>query len=114
MWNVFDTTFIVITAIYLILRLKGLSSGDRELYLSSRSNSTPDQVGVRFITDSTSDLGFDILACGACILFPRSGSDAIYFCVCSQGLFRLAFFLVSDNVVILCVSAFFPSFSMSH
>jgi hypothetical protein len=34
MWNVFDTTFIVITAIYLILRLKGLLSGDRELYLS--------------------------------------------------------------------------------
>lgn len=31
MWNVFDTTFIVITAIYLILRLRGLLSGDREL-----------------------------------------------------------------------------------
>ncbi len=31
MWNVFDSTFIVITTLYLILRVKGLSSGDREL-----------------------------------------------------------------------------------
>ena len=35
----------------------------------------------------TSDLAFDILACGACILFPR-----------------LVFFLIKDNVVILAVS----------
>lgn len=34
----------------------------------------------------TSDLAFDILACGACILFPR-----------------LVFFLIKDNVIILAV-----------
>ncbi|KAH9972144.1 hypothetical protein BGW80DRAFT_1474791 [Lactifluus volemus] len=66
MWNVFDTAFIVVTALYLILRVKGLLFGD----------------------PSASDLGFDILACGACILFPR-----------------LAFFLVSNNVVILALRA---------
>jgi hypothetical protein len=71
MWNIFDTAFVVITALYIILRWKGLSTGDR----------------------SMSDLGFDILACGACILFPR-----------------LAFFMVSNNVVILYVFGC-PSFS---
>ena len=30
MWNVFDSSFIVVTTLYLILRLKGLFSGDRE------------------------------------------------------------------------------------
>ena len=30
MWNVFDSAFIVITALYLVLRVKGLSSGNRE------------------------------------------------------------------------------------
>lgn len=41
-------------------------------------------------TDSpaTSDLAFDILACGACIMFPR-----------------LVFFAIKDNLVILAVSA---------
>ncbi|KAH9989483.1 hypothetical protein BJV77DRAFT_1151491 [Russula vinacea] len=71
MWNVFDTAFVVITALYLILRLKGLSSGDTSL----------------------SDLGFDILSCGACILFPR-----------------LAFFMVSNNVVILALRAMTAEF----
>lgn len=36
---------------------------------------------------TTSDLAFDILACGACILFPR-----------------LVFFLIKDHVVIIAVS----------
>jgi len=71
MWNIFDTAFVVITALYIILRWKGLSTGVR----------------------STSDLGFDILACGACILFPR-----------------LAFFMVSNNVVILALRAMTAEF----
>ncbi|KAI9463324.1 hypothetical protein BJY52DRAFT_79038 [Lactarius psammicola] len=71
MWNVFDSAFIVVTTLYLVLRVKGLSSGD----------------------PSTSDLGFDILACGACILFPR-----------------LAFFMVSNNVVIFALRAMTAEF----
>ncbi|KAI0300759.1 hypothetical protein BC826DRAFT_1096100 [Russula brevipes] len=71
MWNVFDTAFIVVTALYLILRVKGLVYED----------------------PSASDLGFDILACGACILFPR-----------------LAFFIVSNNVVILALRAMTAEF----
>jgi hypothetical protein len=41
------------------------------------------------VSDSpkTSDLAFDILACAACILFPR-----------------LVFYVIKDNVVILAVS----------
>ncbi len=31
MWNVFDSAFIAVTTLYLVLRMKGLSSGDREL-----------------------------------------------------------------------------------
>ncbi|KAH9177399.1 hypothetical protein EDB89DRAFT_2112315 [Lactarius sanguifluus] len=71
MWNVFDSTFIVVTTLYLVLRVKGLSSGD----------------------NSTSELGFDILACGACIIFPR-----------------LAFFMVSNNVVIFALRAMTAEF----
>jgi hypothetical protein len=37
MWNVFDTAFIVVTALYLILRVKGLLSGDRGLSLIPNS-----------------------------------------------------------------------------
>ncbi|KAH8980895.1 hypothetical protein EDB92DRAFT_1899322 [Lactarius akahatsu] len=71
MWNIFDSTFIVVTTLYLVLRVKGLSSGD----------------------NSTSELGFDILACGACIIFPR-----------------LAFFMVSNNVVIFALRAMTAEF----
>jgi hypothetical protein len=78
MWNVFDTAFILITAVYLILRVKGLSSGNRELYLASRSDNTLHDE-LRFITASYSDLAFDILACGACIIFPRSSNDSVNF-----------------------------------
>lgn len=79
MWNVFDTAFVVTTALYLILRYKGLSSGNCELYLVSTSDSSPHLVGPLFTIASASDLGFDILACGACILFPRSDSYLFYF-----------------------------------
>ena len=79
MWNVFDTAFVVTTALYLILRYKGLSSGSSELYLASTSDSPPHLVGPLFTIATASDLGFDILACGACILFPRSDSYLFYF-----------------------------------
>ncbi|THH21422.1 hypothetical protein EW146_g156 [Bondarzewia mesenterica] len=42
---------------------------------------------------SSSELGFDVLACGACILFPR-----------------LAFFLVSNNVVVLALRGMIAEF----
>jgi hypothetical protein len=31
MWNIFDTAFVLITALYIILRWKGLSTGNSEL-----------------------------------------------------------------------------------
>jgi hypothetical protein len=49
MWNVFDFSFTVIFFVYLVLRLKALTDGNVIM----------------------SGLAFDILACGACILFPR-------------------------------------------
>ena len=110
MWNVFDTAFVVTTALYLILRYKGLSSGSSELYLASTSDSLPHLVGPLFTIATASDLGFDILACGACILFPRSDSYLFYFGVDLQLSIRLAFFLVSNNVVILYVLGC-PSFT---
>ncbi|KAI5119644.1 hypothetical protein M0805_009005 [Coniferiporia weirii] len=64
MWNVFDTSFLLIFLTYFGLRMKGLAQGNHYL----------------------SDLAFDILACGACILFPR-----------------LAFFAIKNNVVILAL-----------
>jgi hypothetical protein len=68
MWNVFDTSFVVVFLCYIGLRIKGLAYGDLQ----------------------ASDMAFNVLACGACILFPR-----------------LAFFAVSNNVVVLyvCVSS---------
>ncbi|GBE88279.1 hypothetical protein BKA93DRAFT_827390 [Sparassis latifolia] len=71
MWNVFDTSFIIIFFTYLALRIKGLICHDL----------------------NSSDLAFDILACGACILFPR-----------------LAFFAVSNNVVVLALRAMIADF----
>lgn len=69
----------------------------------STSDSPPHPVGLLFTIGSTSDLGFDILACGACILFPRSDSDPFCFGANWQLPVRLAFFMVSNNVVILYV-----------
>ncbi|KAI0750131.1 hypothetical protein C8Q80DRAFT_1233043 [Daedaleopsis nitida] len=71
LWNVFDTSFVVIFLIYLGFRIKGLHTGD----------------------SAASDFAFDVLACGACILFPR-----------------LAFFAVSNNVVVLALRAMMAEF----
>ncbi|KAF9024917.1 hypothetical protein BDZ89DRAFT_1161975 [Hymenopellis radicata] len=71
MWNVFDFSFILVFLIYLGLRMKGLSDGNT----------------------GYSDMAFDVLACGACILFPR-----------------LAFFAVSNNVVILSLREMIAQF----
>jgi hypothetical protein len=49
LWNAFDFSFIVVFIGYLTLRIKGLSNDD----------------------PATSNMAFDVLSCGACILFPR-------------------------------------------
>ncbi|KAJ7931371.1 receptor-activated Ca2+-permeable cation channel [Mycena leptocephala] len=71
MWNVFDTSFVLVFLCYIGMRIKGLSYGDL----------------------AASELAFDVLACGACILFPR-----------------LAFFAVSNNVVVLSLRAMIAEF----
>ncbi|KAK1924838.1 hypothetical protein DB88DRAFT_534891 [Papiliotrema laurentii] len=70
-WNVFDLSYIAVFLMYLVLRCIALASHSTQ----------------------TSDLAFDILACGACILFPR-----------------LVFFLIRDNVVILALKAMIARF----
>ncbi|KAG8906384.1 hypothetical protein FRB99_006979 [Tulasnella sp. 403] len=64
MWNGFDLSFLVLFLVYFILRMRG--------YVTKN--------------DYLNDLAFDILSCGACILFPR-----------------VAFFFISNNVVIVYV-----------
>ncbi|KAF4614239.1 hypothetical protein D9613_007732 [Agrocybe pediades] len=71
MWNAFDFSFIVVFLTYLGLRVQGLSTNN----------------------EAASDMAFDILACGACILFPR-----------------LAFFAVSNNTVVLSLRAMIAQF----
>ncbi|KAL7278976.1 hypothetical protein ACG7TL_006808 [Trametes sanguinea] len=71
LWNVFDSSFIVIFLVYLGYRIKGLTQND----------------------PAASDFAFDVLACGACILFPR-----------------LAFFAVSNNVIVLALRAMIADF----
>ncbi|KAI0368811.1 hypothetical protein BV20DRAFT_968928 [Pilatotrama ljubarskyi] len=71
LWNVFDSSFIVIFLVYLGYRIKGLTHND----------------------PAASDFAFDVLACGACILFPR-----------------LAFFAVSNNVIVLALRAMIADF----
>ncbi|KZT73077.1 hypothetical protein DAEQUDRAFT_684684 [Daedalea quercina L-15889] len=71
MWNVFDTSFVAVVFAYLGFRIEGLVYHDAD----------------------ASEMGFDILACGACILFPR-----------------LAFFAVSNNVVVLALRAMIADF----
>ncbi|KAI0671407.1 hypothetical protein C8Q78DRAFT_1028773 [Trametes maxima] len=71
LWNVFDSSFIVIFLVYLGYRIRGLVNSD----------------------PAASDFAFDVLACGACILFPR-----------------LAFFAVSNNVIVLALRAMIADF----
>ncbi|KAJ7052582.1 receptor-activated Ca2+-permeable cation channel [Mycena amicta] len=71
MWNVFDTSFVLIFLCYAGMRIKGLAYSDL----------------------AASDMAFDVLACGACILFPR-----------------LAFFMVSNNVIVLSLRAMIAEF----
>lgn len=71
MWNVFDSVFILLFFVYLVIRLNALASNDV----------------------ATSELAFDILSCGACILFPR-----------------LAFFAVNNTVVVLSLRAMISEF----
>ncbi|KAG1821906.1 uncharacterized protein BJ212DRAFT_1334451 [Suillus subaureus] len=70
-WNVFDTSFVVIFLGYLVLRVKGLLDDDAKM----------------------SQLAFDLLACGCCVLAPR-----------------LAFFAISNNVVVLALRAMTAEF----
>ncbi|KIY63536.1 hypothetical protein CYLTODRAFT_426026 [Cylindrobasidium torrendii FP15055 ss-10] len=71
MWNAFDAAFLGVFFIYLGFRIRGLVSGDAYY----------------------SETAFDVLACAACILFPR-----------------LAFFTVSNNVVILSLRVMIKQF----
>ncbi|KIK59794.1 hypothetical protein GYMLUDRAFT_44251 [Collybiopsis luxurians FD-317 M1] len=71
MWNVFDTTFLGIFSTYLVLRIRGVAYNDQ----------------------ASSEMAFDILACGACILLPR-----------------LAFFAVKNTVIVLALRAMIAEF----
>ncbi|KAG8913899.1 hypothetical protein FRC01_004332, partial [Tulasnella sp. 417] len=73
MWNGFDLSFIFLFLIYFGCRLRGLTEHD----------------------DKLNDLAFDVLACGACILFPR-----------------VAFFFISNHVVIVALRAMIVQFSL--
>ncbi|KAJ7494620.1 receptor-activated Ca2+-permeable cation channel [Mycena galericulata] len=70
-WNAFDTSFCFVFLCYIAMRIKGLAHGDL----------------------AASTMAFEVLACGACILFPR-----------------LAFFAVSNNVVVLSLRAMIAEF----
>lgn len=70
-WNVFDTSFVIIFLGYLALRVKGLWDDDAKI----------------------SQLAFDLLSCGCCVLAPR-----------------LAFYAMSNNVVILALRAMTSEF----
>ncbi|KAG6868676.1 hypothetical protein C0993_012179 [Termitomyces sp. T159_Od127] len=68
LWNVFDFSFIAIFLAYMVLRLKGINHDDSKTdswcLRTVPSNTVP--------TVAASDLAFDVLSCGACVLFPRS------------------------------------------
>ncbi|KAH7910209.1 hypothetical protein BJ138DRAFT_1153472 [Hygrophoropsis aurantiaca] len=70
-WNVFDSSFVLVVLAYIVFRIKGLLSHD----------------------DDTGQFAFDLLACGACILLPR-----------------LAFYAISNNVVVLALRAMISEF----
>ncbi|KIR25457.1 nonselective cation channel [Cryptococcus deuterogattii LA55] len=70
-WNAFDLGYIAIFLLYFGLRVIALASHSTK----------------------TSDLAFDILACAACITFPR-----------------LVFFMIRENVVILALRGMVASF----
>ncbi|EAU85471.1 hypothetical protein CC1G_06372 [Coprinopsis cinerea okayama7 len=90
-WNAFDFTFILIFLAYVVLRIQGLSNGNCTLLILS--SYVPPYKTICAAVE-TSAMAFDVLACGACILFPR-----------------LAFFFVSDNLVILSLRAMIVQFA---
>ena len=65
MWNGVDVGFIIIFIAYLSLRIKGLTHNDRKRH--SRSSFLKAQL----FAVAASEMAFDVLACGACLLFPR-------------------------------------------
>ncbi|PPQ91007.1 hypothetical protein CVT25_013932 [Psilocybe cyanescens] len=71
MWNAFDFAFIAVFLAYFGMRVHGLRIGDLAMC----------------------DMAFDVLACGACILFPR-----------------LAFLAVSNKLIVLSLRAMIVQF----
>ena len=67
-WNVFDLSFVVVFIGYLTLRIKGLSHHDRKTGLLSISQPKPT---AKLYLVAASEMAFQVLCCGACILFPR-------------------------------------------
>lgn len=102
MWNVFDTTFIVITALYLILRLKGLSSGDSESYFIFTSNRPLIWLG-RYYYSLFVWLGLWHSRLWGLHPLSKVWWRPNLFRYRLTPLVRLAFFMVSNNVVILYV-----------
>lgn len=73
MWNAFDTSFLIITFAYLVLRVRGLITQDGVYqFLRYKPRCTKDPC-----KDRISDMAFDVLACGACVLFPRYANKSV-------------------------------------
>ncbi|KAG2362718.1 hypothetical protein BDR07DRAFT_1450997 [Suillus spraguei] len=89
-WNVFDTSFVIIFLGYLVLRVKGLWDNDAKM----------------------SQLAFDLLACGCCVLAPRAlramTAEFIFFIgiavVCFSGIF-LTLYTLGNSLLTFPIQA---------
>ncbi|KAG1718614.1 hypothetical protein EDD22DRAFT_941773 [Suillus occidentalis] len=103
-WNVFDTSFVIIFLGYLVLRAKGLWDDNAKI----------------------SQLAFDLLACGCCVLAPRALramiAEFIFFigvaAVCFSGILLTLYTLASGtwtirNIAWLMVQIWFGSTYLS-
>lgn len=67
-WNVFDFSFVVVFIGYLTLRIKGLGHNDRK---TSLLFILKPKLTAKIYLVAASEMAFQLLCCGACILFPR-------------------------------------------
>ncbi|KAI5985999.1 hypothetical protein EDD15DRAFT_2300240, partial [Pisolithus albus] len=79
-WNIFDTAFVVIFLVYLVLRIKGLVDNNAD----------------------TSQLAFDILACAGCVLVPRCPG---FYAITNNVVILALRAMISEFVFFICIAA---------
>jgi hypothetical protein len=104
MWNVFDSSFVVVFLVYLGLRLTGLASNDGALLCSPSVCSPSAQASNRRIPQWIALTWLSIFwHAGRVYYFPGQSRALSHAAASLDFLYSLVFFAISNNVVVLSV-----------